>query len=173
MSISKHRSLLLRANRFLGSAMVSEGLLTSDAQEDATHRLLEIIQQDNLKQASLLYILLYELKAFREEALINHLVESSGIGLIDLHGFDLAASTPSGLDTEACWATWTIPFQTLEDVHLLATAYYLSPPVRKFWTEQLSGRILWYGATAASILEGLEVLTGEGKESSTTEDSAN
>ena len=37
-----------------------------------------------------------------------------------------------GLDIDACWATWSVPFDQEEDFAFIATAYYLSPAVRTY-----------------------------------------
>ncbi len=141
--------------------MVANRLIESEDQEAATHRLLEAIQADDLQRAGLLRILLYELKALREERLLDHMVEVSGIGLVDLSSYNLSEGFNREIDLELCWATWTIPFDTVEDVHFVSTAYYLSDPVVKHWVELLPGRVIWFASPMASIIESLEQLSAE------------
>ncbi len=42
----------------------------------------------------------------------------------------------------------------------VATAYYLSPPVRKYWEELYDGRVLWFGTTLENIADLLEAHEG-------------
>jgi hypothetical protein len=60
------------------------------------------------------------------------------------------------LDTGACWATWSVPFDREEEFTFVATAYYLSPAVRSFWEKQTGGPILWFGTTLDAVAEYLE-----------------
>lgn len=156
MSNIKHRSLLLRGNRFLGSALVTNGLIKLDDQEAASQKLLEVIQADNLKQASLLQILIYELKTLREADWINFLVESQGLGMVDLRHYLIEQTFNREIDVDLCWATWTVPFDCVEGVYFLASAYYMSEPVVKHWESLLAGEVIWFGASTASILDALE-----------------
>lgn len=154
----RHRSLLLRGNRFLGSALVAAGLIQPDQQQAASQRLLEVIQSDNLKQASLLYILVYEMQVLKENDLVNHLIERGVHGMIDLHNYKIEEVFDRTLDLELCWTTWSLPFDRIEDIHLVASAYLLSDPVVKHWEGLLGGKIIWYITSAASLLEAFDRL---------------
>lgn len=152
----KYRSLLLRGNRLLGSSLVSAGLISEENQQSASQKLLEVIQADNLKAAGLLYILLYELHALKESALITHQLEKNELGLIDLHNFAIESTFDPALDLELCWSTWTVPFDRVDGIHLVASCYYLSEPIRKHWEGVLNGQIMWYVISIAGIMEALE-----------------
>jgi hypothetical protein len=39
---------------------------------------------------------------------------------------------------------------------MLATCYYMSAPVIKYWEELLDGRLIWYGTTISSLSRALE-----------------
>ena len=65
------------------------------------------------------------------------------------------------LDPNACWATWSVPFDREEEFWFVATAYYLSPAVRAFWEKELGGPILWFGTTLETIAEYLEKFSAE------------
>jgi len=160
----KYRSLLLRSNRFLGSALVNNNLVQVEELEAANEKLLEVIQTKNLKQASLLNILVYDLKILKEASLIDYLQDNYGIGLIDLNHYDLEKSVAKDIDLELCWATWTVPFDTVENFHFLASAYYISAPVLKFWDEQIEGNIVWYSAPISSISNTLTTLESSHEE---------
>lgn len=150
------RSLLMRANRLLGASLVEANLVTIDQLENANEKLLELISGGVPRQCTLLGVLAYELKAVREEDVLQHCVDEHGLGLIDLRTYDGSEEVRSKLNHAACWATWTLPFDRDEDFTLVASAYYLSPAVRTFWEKQLGGQIIWYGTTLEEIAETLE-----------------
>jgi len=159
--MSEHRTLLMRANRLLGASLVEANLVKIEDLEAANERLLELLQGEAERQATLLGVLLYEKKVLSEDDLLHHLVENDGIGLIDLRTYDVSDEFKKNVDLGPCWATWTIPFDKEEDCTFVATAYYLSPAVRTYWEKQLGGNILWYGTTLEIISDYLEKLEAE------------
>ncbi|MGF1450397.1 MAG: hypothetical protein ACFB20_13400 [Opitutales bacterium] len=153
-----HRPLVMRSNRFLGSALVERNLIEVGDLETANAKLLEIIQSGEMRQASLLNILMYDMQVLEEEALIERILEDTGLGLIELGSYDLTRMDTPSWDIGACWATQTVPYDAIEGFHFVATAYYLSQPARKWWEELLDGEIIWYVAPMASIADCLEQL---------------
>ena len=83
------------------------------------------------------------------------------LGLVDLRNYDTSDDIKKTLDIDACWATWSVPFDRDEDFHFIATAYYLSPPVRVFWEKHCNGPILWFGTTLEGIAEHLERIAAD------------
>ncbi len=158
MSGIKYRALILRGNRLLGSSLVSNGLITEEAQQTASQKLLEVIQAENLKQAGLLYILLFDMHALKEADLLQFVLDRYGLGLIDLHHYDLEKSFDKTIDLELCWSTWTIPFDKVEGINFVVSCYYMSEPIRKQWESLLQGPILWYSCQFNSMMEALERL---------------
>ena len=156
----ENRSLLMRANRLLGAGLVEHNLVKIEDLEKAKERLLELIASNQPRQATVLGVLAYELKVIREEDILQHLVETEGLGLVDLRGYEPPDDTKRGLDLEACWATWSVPFDMEEDFTFIATAYYLSPAVRTYWEKKHEGPILWFGTTLEGIAEHLDRLAG-------------
>ncbi len=154
--MQEHRALILRSNRFLGSALVDRRLLAVGELESANTKFMEAVQASEFKRASILNTLLFEDKTLQEEALLEHLVEEEGLGLIDLNHVELHSLRSLDVDISGCWATSTIPFDKIEDTYMLATCYYLSTPVKKYWEDYLSGRIIWYGTSFASLTRALE-----------------
>jgi hypothetical protein len=150
----------MRANRLLGAGLVEHNLVKIEDLERANERLLEIIASNQPRQATVLGVLAYELKVIREEDVLQHLVESEGLGLVDLRGYEPPEETKKGLDMDACWATWSVPFDQEEDFTFIASAYYLSPAVRTYWEKRFEGPILWFGTTLEGIAEHLDRLTG-------------
>ncbi len=63
-----------------------------------------------------------------------------------------------GLDMDACWATWSVPFDQEEDFMFIASAYYLSPAVRTYWEKRYEGPMLWFGTTLEGVAEHLDRL---------------
>lgn len=160
----EQRPLVLRSNRFLGAALLERGLVTNEDLETANEKLLEIVQAGDLHGASLMNILVFDLKALDEAALIDSLMEQDDVSLIDLANYDLAKFRDMRVNTDLCWATFTMPFDRVEDFYMVATGYYLSEPAKQFWAEQLEGKIIWYVASIASIAEALERATSEKSE---------
>ena len=154
----ENRSLMMRANRLLGAGLVEHNLVKIEDLEKANERLLEIIATNQPRQATVLGVLAYELKVIREEDILQHLVEADGLGLVDLRGYEPPDETRKGLDLDACWATWSVPFDQEEDFTFIATAYYISPAVRTYWEKRCDGPILWFGTTLEGIAEHLDRL---------------
>ncbi len=151
----------MRANRLLGAALVEANLIKIDDLEKANERLLEVLSLEQARQSTVLGILAYEMKVLREEDALQHIVENDGAGLVDLRDYEVTDDVKKSLDLGPCWATWSVPFDKEEDFHFVATAYYLSPPVRAFWEKQLDGPILWFGATLEGIADYLEKMGSE------------
>ena len=146
----------MRANRTLGAALVEANLVKIDDLMAANERLFELLQSDAERQATLLGVLMYEKKVLTEGDLLQHLIEVSGIGLIDLRNYDVPDEFRKNADLGSCWATWTVPFDKEEDFYFVASAYYMSPAVRSHWEKQLGSNVLWFGATLEIISDFLE-----------------
>jgi hypothetical protein len=155
---AEHKPLLMRANRLLGAGLVEHNLVKIEDLEKANERLLEIASSNQLRQITVLGILAYEMKVLREEDILQHLVESEGLGLVDLRTYDTPDDIKKTIVPGACWATFSIPFDKEEDFTFIATAYYLSPAVRTYWEKQVNGPILWFGTTIDAIADCLEKL---------------
>jgi hypothetical protein len=148
--------LLMRANRLLGAALVEQNLIRVEDLETANDKLLELTGSNNLRQRTVLGILAHDMKVIVEEDVLQHLVESTGIGLVDLRDYEVTEEANKLLDPEAGWATWTVPFDKEGEYTFLATAYYLSPAVRTYWEKRLNGPILWFGTTLGQIADFLD-----------------
>ncbi|MGJ8651452.1 MAG: hypothetical protein ACSHX4_13920 [Opitutaceae bacterium] len=154
--MQQHRALILRSNRFLGSSLVDKGLLSVNDLEQANEKFMTAIQGSELKHASILTSLLYDLKVLDEGKLLDYIIEEHGLGLVDLSFIQLSSLRPMNVDSSLCWATSTIPFDKVEDTYMVATCYYLSAPVVKQWEEHLDGRVIWYATSSASMTSALE-----------------
>lgn len=154
--MQQHRALILRSNRFLGSALVDKGLVSTVDLEEANGKFMEAIQSADLKRASILSTLLFELKKLDEAKLLDYLCEEEKLGLVDLNFIQLKSLRPMNVDLSLCWASSTVPFDHVEGTYMVATCYYMSAPVIKHWEEMLDGRVLWYGTTISSLSRALE-----------------
>jgi hypothetical protein len=152
----EHRPLLMRANRLLGAALVENNLVKIEDLETANEKLIEVVASDQPRQCTILGLLAYDMKVLKEDDLLHHIVESEGVGLVDLRDYEVPEDVRKNLDLGACWATWSVPFDREEEFYFVATAYYLSPAVRTYWEKQLNGPILWFGTTLEAIADYLE-----------------
>ena len=159
--MSENRPLLMRANRLLGASLVEHNLVKIEHLEAANEHLLEAVAANDRRKCSVLAILANEMKAVREEDVLQHLLDTENIGLIDLRNYEIADDVRKLIELADCWATWTIPFDHEENFYFIATAHYLSPAVRTFWEKKLDGHILWYGTTTDGIADNLEKIESE------------
>ncbi|MCC5023547.1 MAG: hypothetical protein J6386_12540 [Candidatus Synoicihabitans palmerolidicus] len=81
-----------------------------------------------------------------------------GAEVVDLRHYEGNEELKATLDLEACWVTWSMPFDVEEDMTSVATAYMLSPAVKKYGEDQYDGKVLWYGTTLEEIADYLEAL---------------
>jgi hypothetical protein len=163
--MTEYRPLLMRANRLLGSALIEHNLVKFEDLESANERLLEVAATGQVRQSSVLSILVYEKKVLKEEDVLHHVVDDHGVGVVDLRGYDVPEEVKKDIDLDACWATWSVPFDREEDFHFVATAYYLSPAVRSYWEKKLGGQIIWQATTMdiiADFLDRMHAERGEG-----------
>ncbi len=157
----EHRPLLMRANRLLGASLVEHNLVKIEDLESANEKLIEVVATDQPRQATILGILAYDMKVLKEDDVLHHIVETEGVGLVDLRDYEIPDDVKKAIEPGACWATWSVPFDKEEEFHFVATAYYLSPAVRAHWEKQLGGPILWFGTTLEAIADFLEKLAGK------------
>lgn len=151
----------MRANRMLGAALAEQNLVKLEDLEIANERLLDLAATGQPRQISVFGILVYEKKVLREEDVLQHVVDDQGVGLTDLRGYEVPEEVKKDIDTAECWATWTVPYDREEDFTFVATAYYLSPPVRSYWEKKLGSQIIWAATTMEIIADFLERLENE------------
>lgn len=149
----------MRANRLLGASLVEHNLVKIEDLESANEKLIEVVASDQPRQSTILGILAYDMKVLKEDDVLHHIVESDGVGLVDLRDYEVPDDVKKNVDVSACWATWSVPFDREEEFSFIATAYYLSPAVRTYWEKQVGGPILWFGTTLEAIADYLEKLS--------------
>lgn len=150
------RALILRSNRFLVNTLSENGLVKSDDIDEANEKLLDAIDAGNLRQVSILNILIFELKRLEEKDYIDLVVKKFKIGLIALGNYRPRPLGNEMNDPDLCWGTWTVPFDLVGDYYLVASAYYPSRPVVEHWEEIADRPIVWYGATIQDITETID-----------------
>ena len=153
------RSLFLRGNRALGLALVQAGLLTQQNLDLANAKLIDCVRADKLKGNGLLPILTHEMNVLSETQLLQHQVAECGLGLIDLGGYQVRPGP--GVDAGACWATWSMPIDEREGIRFMASAYYMSHPVRAYWEQLLGGNMVWYAVSLQGMIEAIEHLEAQ------------
>jgi len=159
MALQEYRPLIVRSNRTLGSLLLEKKLVTSDQLDSANEKLIECLDKEDLRRASILHVLIFDLQVLNEDAYLEAVVEKFGLSLMDLHSCQFKKVAELALDPTACWATWTIPFDIVDDFYLLATVHYPSPQVVKFWQDKFPGKhIIWYALTIRSFQAGMEKL---------------
>ena len=159
MSMSpESRSLLMRANRLLGANLVEANLIKIEHLEAANERLLELIANGDYRKSSVLAVLAYELQVLHEADVLHHVMDEQGVGIVDLRCYDVPEELRAATDLNACWATWTVPFDQEEGIYFVATAYYLSPAVRTYWEKVLGGSVVWYCSNLEIIADYIEKL---------------
>jgi hypothetical protein len=151
----------MRANRLLGASLVEHNLVKIEDLESANEKLIEVVASDQPRQSTILGILAYDMKVLKEDDVLHHIVESDGVGLVDLRDYEVPDDVKKNVDVSACWATWSVPFDREEEFSFIATAYYLSPAVRTYWEKQVGGPILWFGTTLEAIADYLEKLSAQ------------
>jgi hypothetical protein len=113
---------------------VEHNLVKIEDLEAANERLLEVMATGAAPAVLGAGILAYEMKVLREEDVLHHAVDDRWrIGLVDLRDYEVPDEVrKKSMDPDACWATWSVPFDREEDFYFVATAYYLSPAVRAY-----------------------------------------
>jgi len=159
-----HRPLTLRCNRFLGRELVSRGLISAADLNEANGKLLDYLEKGFIR-TSLLHILITETQKLDEAVWIDHLVKEEGLSLINLNQIPVRHFETRELDSEVCFATWSLPFDRIGNYTQVATNFYLSEPCRLYWKEAIEGPILWYATTVHSMAEALGRLVETNDES--------
>ncbi|NBD37884.1 MAG: hypothetical protein GVY10_04870 [Verrucomicrobia bacterium] len=136
--------LMLKANRVLGTRLVESGLVTNEDMDRANELFIELARAKDLRRASLLRILLFENQTLLEESLLDYQLEEFPVGAILLENYQMNHELILQHPLDLLRASWTLPIDLVQGRWFLATAYYMSDPMRAFWEERLNGRITWY-----------------------------
>lgn len=69
--------------------MVERNLVKIEDIETANGKLIEIVVTDQPQQSTILGILYYDMKIIKEDEVLHHVVETDGVGLVDLRDYDV------------------------------------------------------------------------------------
>ncbi len=163
------QSLLIKSNRMFGARVVEYNIIDLEDLENANTHFLEKLRSGNLKEASILRILLYELKNLDETDLINFQIEKLGLGYCDLDNYNINEDILADINLEDCRSTWSLPIDCISGFWFISTAYYLSVAVKKYWEETLNGDIIWYVSDFPRLDAKLDALENQQKKSAETQ----
>ena len=160
-------SLLIKANRVLGTRLVEAGLSNLENMEKANEIFIDFARAKDLNRASLLRILIYDEQTLKESSLLDYQLDHLPVGAILLENYHLDEVLLAQHPVEFMRASWTLPLDFVNDRWYLATAYYMSDVVRKFWEERIGGRITWFVTTMnelETVFERMDALEAANQE---------
>lgn len=135
--------LLLKANRSLGGQLAQARLVVTEQLDAANEAFIGRLRDGELRDTSLLRILIYDLQVLDENDLIGYILEHSKCGAFNLDAYEVQEEVLNLYSLSECAATWTQPVDHWHGMTVLASAYYLSDFVRSFWEERIDGPISW------------------------------
>lgn len=144
-------SLLIKSNRVLGTHLVEAGLTNQEDMDAANELFIRLAREKDIKRASLLRILIFDKQTLKEESILDHQIEHHPVGAVMLENYNIDEVLLLQQPLEFMRATWTLPIDYVNDRWFVASAYYLSDTVRKFWEDRLEGRISWYVSTLSQF----------------------
>ena len=154
----KTSSLLIKSNRVLGTRLVEADLVSVEDMDRANESFIELARAKDIRRASMLRVLVYDMQCLKEESLLDYQLEKFSIGAVMLGNYKVDEELLAQQPLELMRASWTMPIDRVNGRWFLATAYYMSDIVRQFWEERLEGRISWYVSSLSqleSIFESL------------------
>lgn len=149
------QTLILRSNRYFGASLVEHGLLAQANLETAFEQFNQDLHDAELSQVSILNLLMNDLGSLDEADLLAYQMDTVGLSLIDLDAVKLRPRRKVNVDLSLCWASLTLPFDRMDRSYLLATCYYLSEPVVRYWSELLQENVIWYVTTLDHLSRGI------------------
>ena len=154
--------LSAKADRHLAAALLEADTplfnVSEDQLEEANNKLVERQATHNLPPPpyGILDVLLHDMQALKEEALIQYTIEFHQTPPVDLSVIELNEDFIKTLHKNDCLHSWCLPFDKEDGMVFIATTHYLAEAVRLFWEEKLGKCILWHVTTGTSLREGLE-----------------
>lgn len=147
-----------RVNQSLGDELVRHKLITLETKEKAMPALKEFLMKGEVKRASLLKMLCWDLKEMEEKEVLDLQIEESNLGFCNLNHYTLKRDKLPPFKTSECWATMSVPVDFLEGVFFVATCNFLCPEVRDHWTRRLNLEIVWMLSDISGMTMTLEKL---------------
>ena len=147
----KTSSLMIKSNRVLGTRLVEAGLTSVEEMDKANEDFIGLARAKDVRRASLLRIMIYDHQSLAEESLLDYQLENYPVGAVMVENYDIDEELFEDIPLELMHASWTLPIDRVGNRWFLATAYYMSDIVRKFWEERLDGRINWYISSMSQL----------------------
>ncbi|MEX0326367.1 MAG: hypothetical protein AB3N33_09805 [Puniceicoccaceae bacterium] len=147
----KTSSLLIKSNRVLGTRLVEADLVNVEEMDRANESFIEMARAKDIKRASLLRVLVYDMQSLKEESLLDYQLENYPVGAVMLENYKIDEELLEQESLELMRASWTLPIDKVNGRWFLATAYYMSDIVRDFWEERLEGRVSWYVSSLSQM----------------------
>lgn len=147
----KTSSLMIKSNRVLGTRLVEAGLTSAEEMDKANEDFIGLARAKDIRRASLLRIMIYDHQSLAEESLLDYQLENYPVGAVMLENYDIDEELFEDIPLELMRASWTLPIDRVGNRWFLASAYYMSDIVRKFWEERLDGRINWYISSLSQL----------------------
>ncbi len=159
------KALTLRANISLGESLVKLRLAEEEMiGKQGLPALRKYLDQGDIKRASLLKILSWDLNLINEKLIIDHHIEDYNLGHCNLSNYVIDQSLLANFTLNECWATMSLPFDLLEGMFFVASCNYLSKVVVAHWEKRLCRDIIWYIVDLSSLTMNLERLEKEAQE---------
>lgn len=147
----KTSSLLIKSNRVLGTRLVEADLASVEEMDRANEVFIDLARAKDIKRASLLRVLVYDMQSLKEESLLDYQLENYPVGAVMLENYKIDDELLAQESLELMRASWTLPIDRVNGRWFLATAYYMSDIVREFWEERLEGRITWLVSSLSQL----------------------
>ncbi len=154
-------SLAQRANQLMGEELVRRKLAQPEMIEQAAPLLEKYLKEGEIKRASLLKILIWDLELLEEKKILDFHIDEHHLGFCNITNYNIDRESLPDFKLGECWATMSIPLDFISDVFFVATANYLSPAVIEHWEKRLTPNIFWYVADLTILTRTLESLEKE------------
>ncbi len=165
-------SLLIKSNRILGTRIMEAGLCSLEDMDAANETFISFARAKDIKRASLLRVLIYDNQTLKEESILDYQLGKYPVGAVMLENYQLQKDLLEAQPLELMRASWTLPLDHVNGRWFLATAYYMSDIVRKFWEDRLEGRLTWYISSLGQLEMTLDALSQKEAEAQAEETAA-
>lgn len=151
-------ALANRVNQSLADNLVKMKLVSMELKEAAIPKVKEHLVRGEIKRASLLKILSWDMQEIEEKIVLDHLVEEHNLGYCNLLNYEIQRDRLPTFRISECWATMSLPIDFLEGLFFVTTTHYPSEEARKHWEKRLNREIIWMISDLSSMTMTLEKL---------------
>ncbi len=154
-------SLAEKGNYALGAELVRLKLAEQSQIDSVRLAFDEHLMDGNIKRASILKILTWDMEGVEEKVILDYQIEEFNLGFCSLLSFQIEREALPEFTLKECWATMSVPFDSLSGMFFVSTASYLSREVRKHWEKRLTPNIVWFLSDLSSLTRTLENMENE------------